>query len=107
MITIDDFKKLEIKIGKVISAERIPNADKLIKLILDMGGEQRQVVAGIAEVIDDPARLIGCEMPVLVNLEPRRLRGYDSHGMILAANDGGRPVLLHPEKEVPPGSIVR
>ena len=107
MITFDDFKKLDIRIGKVVSAERIPGTDKLLKLIFDLGTEQRQVIAGIAEVIDNLESLVGKEMPVLVNLEPRKLRGYESQGMILAADTKGQPVLLYPEREVPPGSVVR
>lgn len=107
MITIDDFKKLEIRIGKVISAEKVDNSDKLIKFVFDLGGEQRQIMAGIAEFIDDPSTLVGKEMPILVNIEYRTLRGYESQGMILAADEGGRTILLYPEREVPPGSIVR
>ncbi len=107
MITFDDFKKMEIKIGKVVSAEKVPETDKLVKLIFDLGDEKRQIIAGVAEVIDSPADLVGKEMPVLVNLEPKKLRGHDSHGMILAADADGEPVLLHPEKEVPAGSVVK
>ncbi len=107
MITIDDFKKLDIRIGKVISAEKIPDADKLIKLIFDIGGEQRQIVAGIAESFPDPAVLMGKEIPIVLNLEPRKLKGNLSQGMILAVGTDDRPVLLCPEKEVSPGSIVR
>jgi methionine--tRNA ligase beta chain len=106
MITIDDFTKIDIRIGKVLSAERVPEADKLLKLIFDFGDEQRQVMAGIAEHIEDPDTLVGKEMPVIINLEPRKLRGYESHGMILAASDAGRPTLLHPAQEVAPGSSV-
>jgi methionine--tRNA ligase beta chain len=106
MITIDDFAKLDIRIGKVLSAERVPEADKLLKLVFDFGEEQRQVMAGIAEHIEDPDTLVGKEMPVVVNLEPRKLRGYESHGMILAASDDGCPTLLHPAQEVAPGSSV-
>ena len=75
MISIDDFKKLEIKIGKVISAEKIPEGDKLLKLVFDFGGEKRQIMAGIAKIFDDPSVLVGKEMPVLTNLETRMLRG--------------------------------
>lgn len=107
MISFDDFKKLEIKIGKVVSAEKVEGADKLVKIIFDLGGEQWQVVAGIAESFPDLSVIVGKEMPVLVNLEPRKLMGVESAGMILAADDGGKPVLLFPEKEVPPGSVVR
>jgi len=106
-ISFEDFKKLDIRIGKIISAERVPDTDKLLKLVFDMGDEERQVVAGISQIVGDPADLVGKEMPVLVNLEPRRMRGMDSNGMILAADDNGRPVLLHPEEEIPPGSTVK
>ena len=107
MITIDDFKRLEIKIGKVISVEKVPDTDKLLKFIFDLGTEQRQILAGIAESYPDPSVLVGKEMPLLVNLEPRMLRGFESQGMMLAADDNGRPIILHPEKEVTPGSIVK
>lgn len=107
MVSFNDFKKLEIKIGKVISAEKIDGADKLVKMVFDFGIEQRQIVAGIAEYFSDVSVLIGKEMPVLTNLEPKNLKGHESNGMILAADDSGKPVLLNPEREVPPGSIVR
>jgi methionine--tRNA ligase beta chain len=106
MITFEDFKKLEIKIGKIISAEKVPEADKLIKLEIDLGMEKRQVVAGIAQFYE-PDYLIGKEIPVIVNLEPRKLKRVESQGMILAASAEGMPVLLYPEKDVPPGSIVK
>ncbi len=107
MINIDDFKKIEIKIGTVVSAERIENADKLIKLVFDFGLEKRQILAGIAECYPDVSVLVGKQMPVIVNLEPRIMKGQESQGMILAADANGQPVLLQPEKEVPPGSIVK
>jgi len=107
MISFEEFKKLEIKIGKVVSAERIPDSDKLIKFMFDVGGERRQILAGIAEVYPDPSVLIGKEMPVVLNLEPRKLRGFMSEGMMLAIDDESKPVLLLPEYEVPPGSEVR
>jgi len=106
-ISFEDFKKLDIRIGKIIFAEKVPDADKLIKLVFDIGGEEIQVLAGISEFIDDPSELVGKEMPVLVNLEPRQMRGLDSNGMILAADVDGRPVFLYPEEEIPPGSIVK
>lgn len=106
MISFEDFKKLDIRIGKIISAEKVEGADKLVKLVFDMGDEERQVVAGIAES-HNPEELIGKEMPVLTNLEPRELKGEMSNGMILAADDNGKPVLLLPEKEIPPGSVVK
>lgn len=107
IITIDDFKKLEIRIGKVISVEKIPGTDKLLKFIFNLGNEKRQIIAGMAEFFDDYSELIGKEMPVLMNIEPRKYQGYESQGMIIAADVKGRPVLLHPENEIPPGSIIR
>jgi len=106
MITFNDFKKLEIRIGKVLSAEKVEGTDKLMKLEIDFGTGKRQLVAGMAEFFE-PNHLIGKELPVLVNLEPRNFKGIESQGMILAVDVDGKPVLLQPEKEVPPGSIVR
>jgi len=106
MITFDDFKKLEIKIGTVLSAEKVAGADKLVKLEIDLGTEKRQLVAGMAEFFE-PSHFIGKALPVLTNLEPRKLRGIESQGMVLAVEVEGRPVLLVPEDEVPPGSIIR
>ncbi len=107
MISFDEFKKLEIKIGKVLSAEKVEGSDKLIKLIFDIGSEQRQIIAGIGKSYPDASLLIGKEMPILTNLEPKILKGHESQGMILAADAEGLPILLHPEKEVPPGSVVK
>lgn len=106
MITFNDFKKLDIRIGKILSAEKVSGTDKLMQLEVDFGSEKRQLVAGIAEFFG-AADLIGQEIPVLMNLEPRSIRGIESQGMILATDVNGRPILLHPEKEVPPGSAVR
>lgn len=106
MITFDDFMKLDIRIGTVKAAEKVYGADKLIRLELDLGSERRQVVAGLAPHYTEE-QLLGKQMPVLVNLEPRKLRGLESQGMILAADVEGRPVLLTPEDQIPPGSVVR
>jgi len=106
MISFEDFKKLDIRIGKVVSAEKVADTDKLIKLVFDMGDHERQVVAGVAESYS-AEDLIGKEMPVLVNLEPRELKGFESNGMILAADADGKPTLLFPDEEVPPGSVVK
>ncbi len=107
MINIEDFNKIEIKIGKVISAEKIPEGDKLLRLVFDFGGETRQIMSGIAESFPDPFVLVGKEMPVITNLEPRMLRGYESQGMLMAVNVDGKAVTLHPLTEVPSGSEVR
>ena len=107
MITFEDFKKLDIRIGKIISAERIPDSDKLLKMQVDFGAEQRQILAGIAEFTPDIATLVGKEMPFILNLEPRKMRGFESQGMMLAADTDGRPILLHPAEDLPPGSMVK
>ena len=106
MITFDDFRKMDIRIGRIVGAQKVPDTDKLMQLEIDLGTEKRHVVAGIAEYYE-PDYLVGMSVPVLLNLEPRKIRGIESQGMILAADDSGRPVLLSPEQEVPPGSIIR
>ena len=107
MITLEDFKKLDIKIGKVVSVEKILDSDKLIKFIFDIGGEQKQIIAGMAEFFPDLTILLGKEMPLLLNLEPKQFKGNTSEGMIIAADVDGRSVFLHPEEEIPAGSIIR
>lgn len=105
MATIDDFAKLEIKIGTIISAEKVEDADKLLKLEINLGDEKRTIASGIAEWYK-PEDLVGKQVPVLVNLEPRNFRGVESQGMILAAGDD-IAVMMHPDRELPPGSKVR
>lgn len=106
IVPFADFKNLDIRIGKIVNAEKIEGSDKLLKLNVDIGGEVRQIVAGIAKFYGTE-NLFGKEVPVVVNLEPRNLKGFESKGMMLAADVEGKPVLLHPEIQVPPGSIVR
>ena len=105
MITFEDFKKLEIRIGKILSAQKVEGTDKLLKLEVNIGKEKRQLVAGIAQYYE-PEELINKQIPVLVNLEPRKIRGVESQGMLLAATEGEAPILLHPDKEVSPGSLI-
>lgn len=105
IIEITDFKKLDIRIGKIIEAEAIPKSKKLIKLTVDIGTEKRIVVAGIAETYE-PHSLIGKLVPVLVNLKPITLMGVESKGMILAAEIDNKAILLTTDKEVPAGSKV-
>jgi methionyl-tRNA synthetase len=105
-ITIDDFKRLQIRIATITAAEPVPKSTKLLKLTLDVGGETRTIVAGIAEDYA-PDQLVGKQIPVLVNLQPALIRGIVSEGMMLAADVDGKAVLLHPDREVPSGSIVR
>ena len=108
MATIDDFKKIEIRIGTVLSAEKVPDTDKLLKLSVDMGEETpRQIVSGIAEYIT-PEEITGLQFPFVANLEPRMLRGIESQGMILAlGQDKETFSLISPRKEVAPGSLIR
>ncbi len=108
-ISIEDFAKLKIKIGKILSAEKIPEADKLIKLMVDVGEEApRQILSGIAMHYPDPSVLVGKEVPVLTNLLPRVIRGHESQGMILyAVGDGEHFTTVEPAKEVPIGTPVK
>lgn len=107
MISHDDFKKLEIVIGEITAVEVVPDADKLLKLAVDLGEETpRQIVSGIREYFADPAELIGRRCTFLANLEPRIIRGVESQGMILAAHAGDSLALLSPSVEVPPGTRV-
>lgn len=106
-VNIEDFKKLEIRIGKVIACEKVENADKLLKLEVDFGEFSRQILSGIAEWYK-PEDLIGKLLPFVVNLEPRVIRGLESQGMLVAVGtDEGGAVLLEPQKEVALGSPIR
>lgn len=105
-ITIDEFKKIDLRVAKVLSARRVENSDKLLLLEIDLGDEKRQIVAGIAEHYK-PEDMVGKEIIVVYNLQPAKIRGYESQGMLLAAKDSkGRLAILTPEKEVDPGSKV-
>ena len=106
-ITFEDFKKVEIRIGKIIAAEKISEGDKLLKLSVDFGTETRQIMSGIAEFFPDPSVLVGRQAPFVTNLAPRTLRGYESHGMILATDGEKGIVLLHPAEEVLNGNLVK
>ena len=106
-ITIEEFARLDIRIGKVVKAERIPGSRKLLRLEVDLGeGEPRQLVAGLAGFYE-PDELVGMNIVVLANLKPKKIMGVESRGMLLAADVNGRPVLLTVEEDVPPGTKVR
>jgi len=105
MITFEDFQKLDIRIGKIISAEKVPETDKLLKLVFDFGNEQRQVISGIAETYK-PEDLIGMQMPVLINLEPKTFKGLESQGMILAIDEDNKTALLNPNFKVSLGAKI-
>ena len=106
-ITIDDFAKIELRVGVVKVAERVPKADKLLRLEIDIGTEVRQVLAGIAEAYA-PETLIGRKVVIVANLAPRKLRGLESNGMIVAASlEGGKPVLAGFLEDVPVGARLK
>ena len=107
-ITIDDFAKVDMRVGEVKSAERVAGADKLLKVLVDIGDEVRQLVAGIAEVYK-PEDLIGRKVIVVTNLQPRKLRGVESNGMIVAAAvpPDGKPVLAGFLEDVPVGARLK
>jgi len=107
-ISIEDFAKVEMRVGEVKAAERVAGADKLLKVLVDIGDEVRQVVAGIAEVYK-PEDLIGRKVVIVVNLQPRKLRGVESNGMIVAASVGpeGKPVLVGFHEDVPVGARLK
>ena len=106
-ITIDDFAKIELRVGIVKVAERVPKADKLLRLEVDIGTEVRQVLAGIAEAYA-PETLVGRKVVIVANLAPRKMRGLESNGMIVAASlDGGKPVLAGFLEDVPVGARLK
>jgi len=106
VITIEQFRGLELRVGTVKQAEPHPNADRLLVLRVDLGTEERQVVAGIRAHYD-PAALVGRQVVVVANLEPAKLRGVESQGMLLAADLDGRPIIATFEEDVKPGTRVR
>lgn len=106
MITIDDFRKVELRIGRVLAVDPHPNADRLLVLKVDLGTEQRQVVAGIRASYPEPAALIGREVVLVANLETAKLRGVESQGMLLATQDASGIALLRPDRDVALGSPV-
>lgn len=103
----DDFAKLDLRVGRVLEATNHPNADRLMVLKVDLGAEQRQLVAGIRGYYE-PEQLVGKSVIVLRNLEPRAMRGVESQGMLLAASteDRSQVILLTPMGEIAPGSKV-
>ena len=106
MITIEDFQKVEIKAGKILSVEVIEGSDKLLKLSVDFGEENpRQVVSGIKKYFPDPQTLVGTTCAFITNLEPRQIMGLESQAMILASSSDSHFSLL--KMDSPPGSLVK
>jgi methionine--tRNA ligase beta chain len=123
MISYDDFKKVEIRAGKILSAEKIPDTDKLLKLSVDFAEVEevkkedgtveknpkvRQIVSGISAYFPDPATLVGKTCMFVTNLEPRMIRGFESNGMLFAVStaEGGFS-LLEPNSTIPPGTLAK
>ena len=106
-VSFDDFSKMDIRVAKVIAAEKVSKTKKLLKLTVDTGIDKRTIVSGIAEYYT-PEEIVGRDVLVLVNLSPRELKGIESQGMILSAEDSeGRLVLVQPMAEISAGSPVK
>lgn len=114
MISFDEFKKVELKVAKVLEADRVEGSDKLLKLKISLGSEERQIISGIGKVYE-PADMVGKNIIIVANLEPRTFTlrqssgqvGLESQGMILAASDDNGPAILIPDREILPGTEVR
>ncbi len=104
-ITIDEFKKVDLRVAEVLEAKPVAGADKLLELRIKIGDETRTLVAGIAQEYA-AASLVGRKIVVVANLQPRRVRGVESQGMLLAASHDGRPVLLGVDGDVPSGAPI-
>ena len=107
-ISYDDFAKIEISVGTILSVEVVPDADKLLRLEVDFAEETpRQILSGIREYFEDPQVLVGRQCPFVTNLAPRTIRGLESNGMILAASTIDDLALLHPSSTVPNGTRLK
>ena len=109
MISLEDFKKIDIVVGKILSAEKVPDTDKLLKLSVDLGeATPRQIVSGISLYFPDCSVLVGRKCMFVANLEPRMIRGLESQGMILAVStEEGKFSLLEPSDEIPAGAHAK
>ena len=104
-LSIEDFKKIELKVARVVGVEEIQGADKIWKIVVDIGNEKKEVVAGVKLFYSKEA-LLGKNVILVNNLIPTTIRGVESKGMLLAAKDGLVLSLITPDKEIPPGSLV-
>ncbi len=105
-ISIDEFGKVEVKVGTVRSAERVPETDKLLRLAVDFGEESgpRQIISGIAAYVPEPSALVGRQLAFVTNLAPRTIRGLESDGMLFAVGADDSFAFLVPDRTVPPGT---
>ena len=105
MLPYEEFSKADLRVGTILSAERVEGSPKLLRLSVSLGDETRQIIAGIGKAYE-PEILVNRQIAMIANLEPRMLMGLESQGMILAASDG-TPVILSPERSVPPGTKIQ
>lgn len=105
-ISIEEFGAIEVKVGTVRSAERVPKTDKLLRLMVDFAEESgpRQIISGIAAYVSEPESLVGRQLAFVTNLEPRTIRGLESNGMLFAVGSGDSFAFLTPDRDVPPGT---
>ena len=108
MISIDEFSKIEVKVGTVQSAERVPETDKLLRLVVDFAEETgpRQIISGINAYVNEPEDLVGRQLAFVTNLEPRTIRGLESNGMLFAVGANDTFAFLTPDRPVPPGTTA-
>ena len=106
MISIDEFSKIEVKVGTVQSAEQVPETDKLLRLVVDFAEESgpRQIISGIRPYVNEPQDLVGRQLAFVTNLEPRVIRGLESNGMLFAVGADDTFAFLTPDKQVPSGT---
>lgn len=108
MLSFDDFQNIDLRVGTVLTAERVEGSEKLLKLKVDLGPEigERQIIAGVGKVYN-PDAIVGRQLIIVANLEPKSLMGLESQGMLLAADDESGPILLMPDKDAKPGAKVK
>ena len=109
MVTLEEFKKIEVRVGQILSAEKVPDTDKLLKLSVDLGeGSPRTIVSGIAPYFSDLSLLLNKKCMFVANLEPRTIKGIESQGMIFAlSTENGSFALVAPEKDMPLGALAK
>lgn len=105
-ITIDEFSKIQVKVGTVKTAERVPETDKLLRLTVDFAEESgpRQIISGIHAYVPETESLVGRQLAFVTNLEPRTIKGLESNGMLFAVGEGDTFAFLTPDRNVPPGT---
>ncbi len=108
MISIDEFAKIEVRVGTVKTAERVPDTDKLLRLTVDFGEEAgpRQIISGINAYVNEPEDLIEKQLAFVTNLEPRTIRGLESNGMLFAVGNDDTFAFLVPDRQIPPGTAA-